>query len=91
MDCAVGWKVVSMGEVEMMESAGRWMLIVGGILILMGAIFILAQKVPFLGNLPGDIRYESNGTTVYIPLSTCLLLSVLLSVLLNVLLRVLGK
>jgi hypothetical protein len=38
-------------------------------------------RIPWLGKLPGDFTFRSGGLTVYVPLATCLLLSVLLSLL----------
>lgn len=75
----------------MTETVGKMLVIVGGLSMVAGAVFLLAQRVPFPGKLPGDIRYESDGTTVYIPITTCILLSVLLTVLLNLLVRVLWR
>ena len=66
-----------------MSDLGRMLLVVGGLLAAVGLVILLAGKVPFLGRLPGDIVYRKGGTTVYIPLVTCLLLSLLLSLLLN--------
>jgi hypothetical protein len=66
-----------------MSDLGRMLLVVGGLLAAVGLIMLLAGRVPFLGRLPGDIVYRKGGTTVYIPLVTCLLLSLLLSLLLN--------
>jgi Protein of unknown function (DUF2905) len=67
----------------MMSDLGRMLLVVGGLLAAVGLVMLLAGKVPFLGRLPGDIVYRKGGTTVYVPLVTCLLLSLLLSLLLN--------
>ena len=59
------------------------LLLVGGLLAVVGLIMLLAGKVPFLGRLPGDIVYHKGGTTIYLPLVTCLLLSLILSLLWN--------
>jgi hypothetical protein len=42
----------------------------------------------WFGNLPGDIRYESDNTRVYIPLVSMLLVSVVATVILNLVSRV---
>lgn len=55
-------------------------LIVAGLVLL--ALGLLAAALPSglpLGKLPGDIRIEREGTTVFIPITTCLVLSVGLS------------
>jgi len=62
---------------------GRMLLVVGGLLAAVGLVMLLAGKMGFLGRLPGDIVYHKGGTTVHLPLVTCLLLSLLLSLLLN--------
>jgi hypothetical protein len=40
--------------------------------------------VPLLGRLPGDILFRRDHTTLYIPLATCLVLSLVISILLNI-------
>jgi hypothetical protein len=37
-----------------------------------------------LGKLPGDVRIERDGFTLYLPVTTCVLLSVVLTVVVNV-------
>jgi hypothetical protein len=44
-----------------------------------GLAWILAPPIPWLGLLPGDIRFERQGYRFYFPLVTCLLLSLSLS------------
>jgi len=61
---------------------GRALLMLGGLLILVGAFFYFGGKLPFrLGRLPGDIVHKGEHTTFYFPIVTCLLLSVGLSLL----------
>jgi hypothetical protein len=66
-----------------MAELGKLLLIVGGIVIVIGAALILGAKlhVP-LGRLPGDIVYRGKNTTFYFPLATSILLSILLSLIL---------
>jgi hypothetical protein len=67
---------------------GRILLMVGGLLVVVGAFFYLGGKLPFrLGRLPGDIVHEGKHGTFYFPIVTCLLLSVALSLLLWLLSR----
>ena len=51
-----------------------WALIVPG-----GLIRLLSPSIPWLGKLPGDIRIEIGNTRIYIPITTCILLSLLLT------------
>ena len=57
-----------------------WILIVLGLLIVgIGLIWLFGPSIPWLGKLPGDIRIEGENTKVYIPITTCILLSLLLT------------
>jgi hypothetical protein len=61
---------------------GRALLMLGGLLILVGAFFYFGGKLPFRpGRLPGDVVHEGQHTAFYFPIVTCLLLSVGLSLL----------
>jgi formate hydrogenlyase subunit 3/multisubunit Na+/H+ antiporter MnhD subunit len=61
---------------------GRLLLMLGGLLVVVGAFFYFGGKLPFrLGRLPGDIAYKGDRTTFYFPVVTCIVLSVGLSVL----------
>jgi len=69
------------------ESLGRMVLYIGIVLVLIGAFFILVGKVPWFGRLPGDIVYRREGLTIFLPITTMLLVSVVLTLLLNVVWR----
>src|SRR5262249_38672997 len=57
-----------------------WMLVVLGLAISgIGVVWILAPSIPWLGRLPGDIRFEKEPFRFCFPLVTCLVLSLLLS------------
>lgn len=57
-----------------------WLLVVLGlVIVVIGLVWVFAPSIPFLGRLPGDIRIEGENTRVYIPITTCILLSLLLS------------
>ena len=71
----------SMGDV------GRLLIVAGALLLGVGVFFTLGGRVPFLGRLPGDISFRSGNVQVFVPLVTCLLLSVVLTLVLNLLFR----
>lgn len=56
---------------------GKALVILGGVLVVVGLLFMLAPKFSGLGlgHLPGDIRYKGKHTGFYFPLTTCILLS----------------
>jgi Protein of unknown function (DUF2905) len=63
---------------------GKVLVILGGVLVAVGLLFLLGSKVSWLelGHLPGDIRYRGKNTRFYFPLTTCVLLSVLVTLIL---------
>ncbi|MCS7167293.1 MAG: DUF2905 domain-containing protein [Gemmatales bacterium] len=62
-----------------LQSLGWMLMLLGAMLVLVGVALVITPKVPWLGRLPGDIVIERDGVRIYIPIVTCLLLSVLLS------------
>jgi hypothetical protein len=61
---------------------GKFLIITGIIVLLIGLAVEFLGKIPFLGKLPGDIRIERENFTFYFPLASGLLISVLLTLLL---------
>ena len=74
-------------EGGMLAGLGRTLIWLGGGLLLLGILLVLASKVPGLGRLPGDLVIKHENVTVYVPLATMVVLSLLLTLVLNVLLR----
>jgi hypothetical protein len=66
----------------MTEHFGKVMIILGVVLIVVGAALTLSDRLPLLGKLPGDIHFKRGNVHVYLPLMTSLVLSVLLSAIL---------
>ncbi len=66
-----------------MTQVGKIILLVGLGLIVLGAIVWVLGKLGFRG-LPGDIRYESDKVRIYVPIVTCLVISVVLTVVVSV-------
>ena len=66
----------------------RFLILTGIIFVIVGIIFqLFPGLLNWLGRLPGDIRYETESTRVYIPITTMLLLSILLTIAINLLRR----
>ena len=70
-----------------MNEMGRLLLVFGLILAAVGLVLIFADKIPFLGRLPGDIVIKKRNFTLFFPLATMILLSIVITVVLNVVLR----
>ncbi|UCE25938.1 MAG: DUF2905 domain-containing protein [Candidatus Zixiibacteriota bacterium] len=66
-----------------MPQMGKMLIIFGAMIVLLGLVLLLVDKIPFVGKLPGDISFKTGNTRVYIPIATCLILSALLTIILN--------
>lgn len=72
-----------------MTDFARLLIIIGLAITFAGVVLLVAIRFfPWLGNLPGDFRYESENVKIYFPLATMLLISILGSILLNIILRI---
>ncbi|MBD3241217.1 MAG: DUF2905 family protein [Chitinivibrionales bacterium] len=65
-----------------MPSVGRFLIVAGTVIVVLGVIFLFADRIP-LGRLPGDIRIGTGKVKIYIPIVTSILLSIVLTILLN--------
>ena len=75
-----------------MSPMARFLILSGVLLILLGGLVLLIEKVGLpLGRLPGDIRIERGNLSCVIALGTSILLSILLTLALNLLARFLNK
>jgi Protein of unknown function (DUF2905) len=76
--------------VEDLSGAGRFLLLTGLVLSAIGALLLLAPRIPGLdrlGRLPGDIVIERGPVTVFVPLVSSIVISVLLTIVLNLIFR----
>jgi len=64
---------------ENFSGMGKFLMLIGGLLFLIGLIIILSGKIPFLGKLPGDFAWKGKNWSVYFPLGTSIILSILLT------------
>jgi len=62
-----------------MSDLGRLLIVLGVILVVVGALFQLAPKLPWLGRLPGDLSFKRGNFSFYFPLGTCILISIILT------------
>ncbi|GCE89101.1 hypothetical protein MSKU15_0702 [Komagataeibacter diospyri] len=56
----------------------RILIVIGLLLLLAGLCWPLLSRLP-LGRLPGDILIQRQNSTVYIPITTCVLASIIFS------------
>jgi hypothetical protein len=70
-------KIVFMAE--HIQYIGKFLIILGIIIIAIGGLFLLSGKLPWIGKLPGDIMIQKKNFTFYFPLATSIVLSLILT------------
>lgn len=67
---------------------GKWLMILGGIILFAGAFIWFGSKLglPF-GQLPGDIKVSGENYSIYFPIVTSIIISIILTVLINLFVR----
>jgi uncharacterized protein HemY len=65
-----------------MSDFGKTLIFFGLILLVVGVILSMAGKLPWLGNLPGDVTIQRGRFTFYFPVTTCIAISVVISLVL---------
>ena len=62
-----------------MNELGKYLVIVGLVIVMIGALLWSGFGKGWLGRLPGGINYSSDRFSFHFPLVTCLLISALLT------------
>ena len=62
-----------------MTELGRILIVFGLVIAGVGALLLVAGRIPWLGRLPGDIVIQREHWSFYFPLGTSVLISVLLT------------
>ena len=65
-----------------MAGFGKSLIYLGIALVIVGLLFSLSGKIPWLGHLPGDIYIQRERFTFYFPVTTCLLISIIITLVL---------
>lgn len=69
-----------------LQSLGKLLILVAVSLAILGVLLWLGGVLG-LGGLPGDVRIQRPGSSIYVPIATSIVLSILLTLLLNLVLR----
>lgn len=64
------------------NEVGRFLITAGLVILAVGFLFLVADKLP-IGKLPGDINIEKNGFKFFIPVTTCILVSIVITLIVN--------
>ena len=61
---------------------GKTLILIGLVLVALGVLWMYFPKaLSWFGHLPGDIRHKSENTTVFVPITSMIVVSVVLSLL----------
>jgi hypothetical protein len=67
-----------------MPAMGKMLIIAGVVLIVAGLAFVFADKIPFLGKLPGDIYIKKERLSFYFPMTTSIIISIILTIIFSI-------
>jgi len=63
------------------QQIGKWLIVLGLFIVALGGISILLGKMG-LFRLPGDLQLGSKSWRVYLPITTCIIISIVLTLIL---------
>lgn len=66
-----------------MAGFGKILVVFGAFILTLGLVLMFAEKIPFIGKLPGDFTLKGKNYTLYFPLATSLLLSLIITIIIN--------
>jgi hypothetical protein len=75
----------------MSEQFGRMLVILGGVLLVSGLLFILFSRMGYLNDLPGTINLEVGNGRLSIPILPSIILSILLTIVVNLVLQIFNR
>ncbi len=58
---------------------GKIIIFIGLLLVVIGLVCMVGNKLPFIGKLPGDIAIVRKNYSFYFPVTTCIIISIILS------------
>ena len=67
-----------------MPGMGKMLVILGLLLVVVGLGIMFANKIPYIGRLPGDIYVKREEFSFYFPLTTSIIISIVLTVLFSI-------
>ena len=64
-----------------LSAVGKTLILVGLITVAVGILLLVAPRIPWLGRLPGDIVVKRENFRFYLPITTCIIISLVLTLL----------
>ncbi len=66
-------------NIFMSSEFGKFLIVVGIALVLVGLVVLFRVQTPWVGRLPGDIWVKKESFSFYFPITTCILVSIVLT------------
>ena len=63
------------------QQIGKWLIVMGVMIVVLGGLMVLLGRVG-LFRLPGDLEFGSKNWRVYLPIASCILISIVLTLVL---------
>jgi len=63
------------------QQIGKWLIVTGIFIAVVGILMLLLGRIG-LFKLPGDLEFGSKNWRIYIPIASCVLISIILTVIL---------
>jgi hypothetical protein len=60
---------------------GKLLILFGVLIVVIGLLLLVGEKIPWVGRLPGDIIIKKERFTLYFPIATSILISIILTLL----------
>ncbi|MEJ5351822.1 MAG: DUF2905 domain-containing protein [Melioribacteraceae bacterium] len=67
------------------QTLGKFLILGGAVIVLIGLLITLWDKIPFIGKMPGDILIKGKNFTFYFPIVSSIILSIIISLILYLL------
>jgi len=68
----------------MIPGFGKIFIIIGILFIIIGLALMFADKIPYIGRLPGDIYIKKENFSFYFPITTSIIISIILTLLFSI-------
>lgn len=63
------------------QQVGKWLIVAGIVIAAVGALIVLLGRAG-LFKLPGDLEFGSKNWRIYIPIASCIVISIILTLIL---------
>jgi len=63
------------------QQIGKWLIVMGVMIVVLGGLMVLLGRMG-LFRLPGDLEFGSKNWRVYLPIASCILISIVLTLVL---------